>query len=258
MFELTREFFDAGSAKLSFAVIPWDTELLGKRVADVHVDCPSGISEPLDLRGAIEWLRDHNIELCSCRVPQSNIAALHGLQAIGFRYIELNYRPELSNLSDAVCVRDPALVVERAEAQDCEALASIAAQGFPFGRFHQDPRIGAAAGDKRYRQWVVNSFANPAQETRKIIAEDRLIGFFIVEHPSATEVFWNLTAIAPGLRGQSYGKRVWKTMLALEHETGATKVSTSISSHNTPVLNLYVRLGFSFPSPYVSLHWMPQ
>jgi ribosomal protein S18 acetylase RimI-like enzyme len=105
---------------------------------------------------------------------------------------------------------------------------------------------------------VVNSFANPAQEARKITADGRLIGFFIVEHPSPTEVFWNLTAIAPGLRGQSYGKRVWKAMLALERQNGATKVSTSISSHNTPVLNLYVRLGFTFPSPFVSLHWMPQ
>jgi hypothetical protein len=39
---------------------------------------------------------------------------------------------------------------------------------------------------------------------------------------------------------------------------GAQTVSTSISSHNVPVFNLYVALGFRFPAPSVTLQWCPR
>jgi RimJ/RimL family protein N-acetyltransferase len=87
--------------------------------------------------------------------------------------------------------------------------------------------------------------------------DDRIIAFMVVEHPSPAERFWSLVGLAPGLAGQGLGRRVWQTMLAFHHGEGVHEVSTSISSHNVAVHNLYVSLGFRFPAPAITLHWCP-
>ena len=69
--------------------------------------------------------------------------------------------------------------------------------------------------------------------------------------------FWSLIGLAPGRQGSGLGKRVWRAMLRHHQEEGSDVVSTSISSLNIPVLNLYVSLGFRFPAPTMSLHWCP-
>jgi hypothetical protein len=46
-------------------------------------------------------------------------------------------------------------------------------------------------------------------------------------------------------------------MLAFHRREGVQEVSTSISSHNVAVLNLYASMGFRFPAPTITLHWCP-
>jgi RimJ/RimL family protein N-acetyltransferase len=79
----------------------------------------------------------------------------------------------------------------------------------------------------------------------------------VVEEPTLTSRFWSLVGLAPGLAGKGLGLRVWNAVLAFHHREGVHEVSTSISSHNVAVHNLYVRLGFRFPAPTITLHWCP-
>ena len=100
-------------------------------------------------------------------------------------------------------------------------------------------------------------FVNPGQSVLKCVMGHRTIAFMVVEKPTEATRFWSLVGLAPGLAGHGFGRRVWQTMLAFHHREGVTEVSTSISSHNTAVHNLYVALGFRFPPPAITLHWCP-
>jgi len=103
-----------------------------------------------------------------------------------------------------------------------------------------------------------NAFERPTQRVLKCLLDGAVVGFFVVEAPQAGHVFWSLTGLAPGLQGRGLGKRVWQAMLRHHQGEGAHTVSTSISSHNVPVFNLYVALGFRFPAPSVTLQWCPR
>ena len=73
---------------------------------------------------------------------------------------------------------------------------------------------------------------------------------------SETERARAINAVAPGAQGQGYGWRAWQAMLAQAHLEGAERVRTAIVARNHRVLNLYARLGFRFPAPLMTFHWV--
>ena len=170
--------------------------------------------------------------------------------------IELNYLPRLSR-----CSRTPGRRTRCRLRRRRRTIASCwqtwRAQVFRHGRFHQDPRIDPRLGDRRYRAWMRNAFERSTQRVLKCLLDGAAVGFFVVEAPQPGHCFWSLTGLAPGLQGRGLGKRVWQAMLRHHQGEGVHTVSTSISSHNVPVFNLYVALGFRFPAPSVTLQWCP-
>ena len=83
-----------------------------------------------------------------------------------------------------------------------------------------------------------------------------MAGFFIVEERPDGSVYWHLTAIAPASQGKGIGKRLWSAMVRRCVDSGASRIETTISAHNTPVMNIYAGLGFRFGSPRLTLHWV--
>jgi RimJ/RimL family protein N-acetyltransferase len=71
---------------------------------------------------------------------------------------------------------------------------------------------------------------------------------FMAEQPTPASRFWSLVGLAPRLAGQGLGRRVGQAMFAFHHREGAEEVSTTLSSHNVAVHNLYVSL-VAFVSP---------
>jgi ribosomal protein S18 acetylase RimI-like enzyme len=256
MFDIHLETIGIQGATFQVAAIPWDTKLFGYPVAEVKsFDLGLEAERARGFSGLSEWLKDHDIKLCSVRIPLDGVSNIHAFEAFGFRFVELGYYPTLRDLQNFEVQSDESLVISVASSADQAALEGIADGGFPFGRFHQDPRIDSRMGDKRYSQWVTNAFANSKQEVLKVTQNEAIVGFFVNEYPDAQSTFWSLTAISKEFRGASIGKRVWKAMMAREKANHRHTISTSISSHNIPVMNLYVSLGFRFPAPVVTLHW---
>jgi ribosomal protein S18 acetylase RimI-like enzyme len=257
-FAYTTRSIRTAALQLDYFFVPWDTEILGVPVAQIselHVTDPGAAER--DYEEFASWCARESIALCSCRVPAERVADAMFLEERGFRTIELNYLPRLEQLQSRSLPQD-ALRVEPATSQDREVLSDMAAQVFRHGRFHQDPRIDPALGDRRYRAWMWNAFDRPTQRVLKCLLDDAVVGFFVVETPQPGHCFWSLTGLAPGLQGRGLGKRVWQTLLRHHQGEGAQTVSTSISSHNVPVFNLYVALGFRFPAPSVTLQWCPR
>jgi ribosomal protein S18 acetylase RimI-like enzyme len=189
-------------------------------------------------------------------MPASHLVESMFLEERGFRFVELNYTPRLEGLQTMQVIEQGVEIV-RATEQDKEVLAGMAAQVFRHGRLHQDPRIDPALGDRRYRTWMINAFSHPRQTVLKCLIDGAIVGFFVVEYPTPGHCFWSLIGLAPGLAGRGLGKRVWRAVLSKLRSDGIDVVSTSISSHNTAVFNLYVALGFRFPEPAITLQWRP-
>jgi ribosomal protein S18 acetylase RimI-like enzyme len=256
-FEIHTESLRTPALELDYYRVPWDTQILGVPVAQIAglriFDAPQAAR---DYEAFAQWCATEHIALCACRVPASRLVESMFLEERGFRFIELNYTPRLDGLQ-AMQIVEPGVDIRAATEQDREALADMAAQVFRHGRLHQDPRIDPALGDRRYRVWMVNAFSHPRQTVLKCLVDGAIVGFFVVEYPAPDHCFWSLIGLAPALAGRGLGKRVWRAVLSKLHSDGINVVSTSISSHNIAVFNLYVALGFRFPEPAITLQWRP-
>jgi ribosomal protein S18 acetylase RimI-like enzyme len=242
---------------LSFYVVPWDSRILGvpvAQIADIRVSEPAGAAR--DYQSFSDWCARERIALCACRLEADRLADSMFLEERGFRFVELNYLPRLTGLQQQP-TGDEGVSITPADHGDRTPLAEMAARIFRHGRLHDDPRIGAKLGDRRYRAWLENAFSSPHQRVLKCSVDGEIAGFFVVEDREEGHCFWSLNGLAPGNEGRGLGKRVWRSMLNLHRAEGAHTVSTSISSHNVAAFNLYVGLGFRFPPPSLTLQWCP-
>ncbi len=256
MFSFVEERIAIPALELTHHLAPWDRPIFGANTAVISsIQCRSGTRADAAFGDFRSWCETNDVRLVSCRLAMDQLVECAFLEARGFRFIELNYRPEVVGLDRFA--GDPDISICVAEPSDEPEISSIARQIFDVGRLHVDPQVGAEIGNRRYAAWAANAFENPGQQVLKCLMDGRLIAFMVVERPTPESRFWSLVGLAPGLAGQGLGRRVWNTMLAFHHRAGVQAVSTSISSHNVAVHNLYVSLGFRFPAPTITLHWCP-
>jgi GNAT superfamily N-acetyltransferase len=259
MFEAVESYFNTPALSMRYHLNPWDELTIGGSAATItSIAVHEQAQAAEDFRLFVEWCDASRVLLVTCRLPHDRLDQCGFLEARGFRFVELNYRPELAHLHQVDLGEDDGVAVEEVGAIDKVRVAEIAGQIFEAGRFHADPLIDPRVGDLRYRQWVLNAFRNPAQRVWKCSEADRITAFFVVEYPEPDRRFWSLVGLAPGLSGKGLGARMWRAMLRKHREEGAARVSTSISSLNVAVLNLYVKLAFRFPPPEITMHWCPR
>lgn len=259
MFEIIKNAIKNLDCMASLAPIPWDSELFG-----VNIYSLSDIQYPQDnnLRGLLRSVdveaRSLNVELMITRVNQSELVLVNALEEYGFRYIETNYKPFLCLEGITYPLNKDWFIVE-ATPNDVVTLSRQIKDMFKYGRYHQDLRISNDLADRRYQNWLLNAEKNAAQ--RVYICSDmknaQPIAFFVVEEQDGKEVFLSLVGMMEHYRGRGLSKDVWKTFIMFLKQIGITKISTSISSHNLAIFNLYTSMGFVFPEPELTLHkWL--
>jgi len=257
VFEFVEEGAESPALDLAYHLTPWDEPAVGFATATISKIKLKG--EPVavneDFSKFRAWCAAHEVRLISCRLSHQRLRETGFLEGQGFRFIELNYRPWARHLGrfsgDAdieVCAAGPS-----DEAEIC----SLAARTPWTGRLHADPMVGPEVGNRRYVLWASNAFRHPGQRVLKCLVRGRIAAFMVVERPSDSSRFWSLVAVAPELTGKGLGRRIWQSVLAMHHQEGVEEVTTSISSHNPIAHNLYVSLGFRFPSPDITLHCCP-
>jgi GNAT superfamily N-acetyltransferase len=252
----TVERIESSALDLTYHLAPWDRPAFQSNTAVISSVRVRTEAEAADSFAIFrDWCACSQVGLVSCRLAQDQLAECAFLEAQGFRFIELNYRPSLVGLSSFS--DDAEISISAAPVSDVAEISGIASRIFESGRLHIDPQIGPEIGNRRYAAWAANAFHYPGQQVLKCVMDGRIIAFMVVEHPMPASRFWSLVGLAPGLAGQGLGRRVWQAMLAFHHREGVQEVSTSISSHNVVAHNLYVSLGFRFPAPTITLHWCP-
>jgi ribosomal protein S18 acetylase RimI-like enzyme len=256
LFEYQEERYSTSALDLAYHLPPWDRPFFpGNTAAITAITLRDPVAAADAFTAFRLWCEVNEVVLVSVRLAHEQMAECGFLEARGFRFIELNYRPVCTDLSrfDA----DPEIAIHPAVASDAAPIGDMAAQTFDVGRLHVDPEVGPEIGNRRYSAWAINAFDNPRQSVLKFLLDGQIAGFMVLEQPLPSRRFWSLCGLAPGLARQGLGRRIRRTMLAFHHSEGVKEVSTSISSHNVRVFNLYVSLGFRFPLPAMTLHWCP-
>lgn len=241
---------------MTWSQAPWDQAVCGFPVLQITAMEVHGADAGDDMQ-IFERERDRlGAGLVSCRLPHGCLTESMLLEDHGFRFIEMLYAPELDLSTFNVDENVVQLTVARAGEDDLPALLGIARTSFHNERFKMDPRLNPNVSDQRYQNWVSSSLRHPTQELYAICDGERRIAFFITELLNDGTCYWHLNAVAPEAQGQGYGRRVWLSMLKQAAIGGARRVRTSIVARNHRVLNLYASLGFRFPPPSMTLHWV--
>ena len=242
--------------KLTSSLVPWDTEIFGFPVAQIHhlevADFLFAVDEYCKFQ---EWLDINQIRIVSCRLPHNQLRESMFLESKGFRFLEMVLHPKIEGLG-YLDIPEDHLVITPALESDLPAIQDIAEQAFGHERYHVDPRLDPRLGNIRYGRWVRNSLHHPWQRLLKIMDGEHIVALFIIESRENRSVYWHLTAISPSWQGRGYGQRVWRAMLRHHQEEEQDCVMTTISARNIAVLNLYAKLDFRFLPPEMTFHWV--
>lgn len=128
-----------------------------------------------------------------------------------------------------------------------DAMLAICHGAFAHGRFHRDFQVDPAAAALRYDNWLRQLAA--ASQLYALYADGQLAGF-IGYHGHALV----LHAVAPAFRGRGLARHWWHAVISTLFDSGAERVTSSISAANMAVLNLYASLGFNFRHPQDIYH----
>lgn len=241
---------------LAWAEAPWDTAIFGDPVLQIGTIEVRADGAEADI-GPYERSRDAcGSKLVSCRLAHQQLRESMLLEARGFRFIEMVYAPELDGLPARAPVADTGLAVDAGTPADLPELLEISGTAFRNERFHVDPRLPAHLGDLRYQNWVRSTLGHPRQRLHVLREAGGIVAFFVTETLADGTCYWHLNAVAPKAQGRGIGRRAWQAMVAKAQAEGAARVRTSIVARNHRVMNLYARLGFSFPPPAMTFHWV--
>ncbi len=244
---------ESPALRMSYFAVPWDSEAFGFCVAQI-ARLELGTGDPsADFAQFEQWCAQSTARLVSCRLPHDRLRESAWLESRGFRFIEMIYRPRME-LLQAPLPAEAALEIAPITADDLAAVEAIAEVAFSTSRFQLDPALDRGLSGRRYRRWVRTSYANPAHQVLKAEIGGAIVGFFVVEERSDRTAYWHLTAIAPAFQNRGIGKALWQAMLSRHYQAGMRAVETTVSAHNTAVLNLYAQLGFRLHPGGMTLH----
>ena len=253
--------------------LPWDSQVLG---------CSSGSVGGLWAEGnyveqchrletvlsaCIADAESHGVRFLSVRLSEDAIAALHAVEAVGFRIIEsfLTFGRKTAGeipFVGSACSRNGETGnggsdcrVRLAQLDEMEPVASIAYRAFQSFRLRVDPQIPESRARDSRREWVRNGFKGRAEAIYVAEMENRPVGFVLLRSKTDTgrtgEI--ELIAVDPAFHGRGIGKAL--VAEAIRHYQGKTsEIHVGTQAKNLQAIGLYTRMGFSVVRSELSFH----
>ena len=265
---------DRLQAVAGWRLLPWDSQVLG---------CPSGsvgglwaegdYSEQchrLDnvLKACIADAEDHGVRFLSVRLPEDGLAAIHAVEAVGFRIIEsfLTFGRKTDGEIPFVCSETrnggSDCHVRLAQPEEMETVAAIAYRVFQSFRLRVDPQIPESRSRHSRREWVRNGFKGRAEAIYVAESDNHLVGFALLRSKAgrrlserSTEKVGEIELIAvdPTFHGRGIGKEL--VAEAIRHYQGKTsEIQVGTQAKNLRAVGLYTRMGFSVVRSELSFH----
>lgn len=215
----------------SFRAVPWDTAALGIGAYEIVTPTPEALKMAMQIPGHYT-------------VRVDPLASKRWLHDCGFYYCDTLVEPYCTKERFAY-FDDMEVSVNRDLV--LESLLKICHGAFSHGRYHRDFNIFWAQADQRYANWLTQLHA--AGKVDGLLYRGELAGFIAVDGNRLV-----LHALGESHRRRGLAKWLWTPVCRSIFEAGYAEVSSSVSATNLAVVNLYVRLGFSFRNPVEIYH----
>ena len=248
-------------ALVGWRCLPWDSQVLG---------CPSGSVGGLwaegdyvkqchrlegVLKACIADAEGHGVRFLSVRLPEDGLAALHAVEAVGFRIIESFLTFSRKTAGEVRFEGGSDLRIRLAQPIEMETVASIAYRAFQSFRLRVDPQIPEFRARHSRREWVRNGFKGRAEAIYVAEGKNRIVGFALLRSKGAVEKVGEIELIAvdPAFHGRGIGKAL--VAEAIRHYQGqTTEIQVGTQAKNLRAVGLYIRMGFSVIRSEFSFH----
>jgi ribosomal protein S18 acetylase RimI-like enzyme len=255
-------FPTAAEAALSYALVPWDSDLFGLAIYELRCQ-----GAPVDVGRVLPKWRAEVIEravgpsFAFSRVQPSDLELIEVLSRSGFYAAEttLNISLPLKRFRSLLADATGRARLRAAEPADLATVRALAEETFTADRFHLDPHLPSAQADRRYGQWVERGYeaGDPLFVYESVPAdgaEPEIMGFYLVRGEPGGEVDLSLAGVAGRYRRGGVGALMYEAVLRACIDLGYRVASSNVSTNNLDVVNLFTRLGFGVRSAQLTLH----
>lgn len=201
------------------------------------------------------------------KVPATNLAQTHLLEAEGFRFVEtqLSLGKRLREVRFDPRVAAFAKSFAYCPVETPEGFAAICEQVgkglFDTDRIYLDPALGPELSARRYLRWMNTMFLNPARFrffTLREQASGKDVGFVCMDLSNPEAYRGVLAGIYEDFKNAGLGFLIIYFPLSYAREQGCSYYRTAISTNNLAVLNLYTFFAFQVEGCYTVLRKLNQ
>jgi dTDP-4-amino-4,6-dideoxy-D-galactose acyltransferase len=219
------------------ALLPWDTEFWGVRIARVEGDAMTA-----ERAAEVERWAAANDVACAYFLAGEDAATAHAAEDAGFRLMDVRV-----GLGRPTAPAGPDARVRPFRADDLPALRAIARASHGATRFYADPRFPRERCDDLYDVWIARSAEGWAEAV--LVAEHggRPAGYLSV-HVDGGRASIGLVAVAEAARGGGLGAALVDAGIGWAHARGLPEIGVVTQGRSAAALRVYERRGFAVES----------
>jgi RimJ/RimL family protein N-acetyltransferase len=264
---------DAGDL-LGFAQmhwLEWDTRHFGKEIW--HLDhlgtWPDGsqgwaVAEALT-KAIVQVGKEQGIQNIQTRLPLDNLPAIHALEGLGFRIIEILTTWIFDFAKSPVPAKQQPELIRDFRPNDGEALIELARTVYSAmpDRFHLDAHLSAQASDELYAEWMRNSCSGQMADHIAVAEMDGVaVGYSTLKYFGDYDGLCNariarlgLGAMAPQSRNGGLVTDALIHHLEWLDQRQADFCLVGTQGNNIPPQRVWLRVGFKPATVELYLHF---
>lgn len=223
----------------------WEEPNLGKKTCEVIVSSD-------DSESVLDQLRmlEQDFEYIVCKVPDCSISLYKKLAQQGFYFVEnqinITYRkttsPRMGKLAKRYLEKIELKPVKDKRGMEL-ILSEIENNLFYTDRIALDPSFGIVQANKRYSNWIRNTYGTPEYDLFEICLNEKAIGFSYFKTNGDTADYL-LAGLYSEYQSSGFGIMVPIASISFITARGIKHIETSISSNNINVVRCYMECGF--------------
>ena len=228
------------TAPPSCAVLEWDSEFFGRRIARVQ----GGRLDAEGIARCRSWCAQEGVEALQFLADPNDAETAQAVQAAGFRYVDTRMMLErpIADLAKLQGALPEAIHV--GDGSEAAALAEVARVSHRDSRFYHDPGFDRARCDDLYATWVKNSFEGFAQAVLVATHAGQPAGYLSCHLNDDDTGQIGLVAVGEAARGHGLGGKLVEGSLAWFANAGKPRAVVVTQGRNVAALRMYERLGF--------------